>query len=79
MRQLTCHNRQKEQTFTETNDDQKSTYILYECIPLHNWAHTCAHTQEKYIQHTYIVKYTYRRQNKHTRIETNNDQKSAYI
>ena len=25
MRQLTYHNRQKERTFTETNDDQKSS------------------------------------------------------
>ena len=53
MRQLTFHNRQKEQTFTETNDDQKSTYILYEYIPLHKRAHTRAHTHththEKYI------------------------------
>ena len=44
MRQLTFHNRQKERTFTETNDDQKSTYILYEYIPLHKRAHTRAHT-----------------------------------
>ena len=47
MRQLTCHNRQKEHTFTETNDDKKSTYILYECIPLHKRAHTRVRTHTK--------------------------------